>query len=208
MTSADEDEWQPRGLPPLPPPRHSKHHPNFWLGGVFGSLVVWTCTLVFDPLQAVRVVLPYEPLPLLNEIAIGVGALLLAMLLLVHLLALRPRVSFDDDDDDILVIDNPLKTYRVPVSQVADVDTVLDYPRLKLLDGQRIVCWGLEHFPVCQPWQVEEIKNRAEATQRSERPLTTTHWRGPTWFDSLTIVALAAYVVVGVQRADTALGWW
>jgi hypothetical protein len=205
MTSGDEAEWQPRGLPPLPPRRHSKHHPNFWLGGVFGSLVVWTCILVFDPLQAVRVVLPYDPLPLLNDIAIQVGSLLLGMLLLVHLLALRPRVSFDDD---VLVIDNPLKTYRVPLSHITDVDTVIDYTRLQLLDGQRIVCWGLEHFPVYEPWQVEEIRNRAEATQRSDRVSVTTRWRGPTWFDLVTLVALAVYVVVGVQRADSALGWW
>lgn len=145
---ANGQRWTPRGERPSDEYRGRVRHPNFWFGW-FGLAVAWVCLVVFDPLQTLRIGLVFEPgLTVYDPLPLTVLAILLGFLALIHVLALRPSAFFDEHT---VMIDNPLRRWRIPRKRIAQVDTFLGYQRISLEDGRKIVCWGLEEFASYSP---------------------------------------------------------
>lgn len=196
MSGGDQD-WAPRGLPDLPQPDGARRHLNYWLGGWFGTLVAYSILVVFDPLQVVGIGLKFspgekitDPAPILMMVAV------LAIVILVHMLGLRPRVVVGEDS---VRIDNPLTRWHVPFNQIDEIDSFLGYARLRLISGQRIVCIGLEEYHsgyrAPQVGLIEQRKGRGGSGASFERRVHPLHW-----FDYISLIVLFVYMLVGIAR--------
>lgn len=195
MLSDDEGPWSPQGAPEPELRDLNGRHPNYWFGW-FGFALIWTCFAILDPLQALRFH-PYEEgVSFFTTGSMGVIVLLSSVLLATHLFALRPHVTFDDAG---VRIQNPLTIWRIGAGAISDTDDFLGFPRLRLMDGRRVICWGLEQYLVYDPPQKDALKVHEGQGLRDQTMSRALH--PPHWFDVVSTGLLFLYICVGVVRA-------
>jgi len=196
LLSDDQEPWKPRGAPEPKPQELNRRHPNYWFGWL-GVATGWTFLGIFDPWQALRFH-PYEEgLGLFTEGSGGVLGLLSGMLFASHLFALRPHVTFDDAGVEIR---NPLTIWRLGWGAIVATDDIMGFPRLRLTDGRKVICWGLEEYMIYDPPQKDALIQGAEGKgSRRDRKINRT-WHPPHWFDIASFALLLAYMTLGVVR--------